>query len=82
MINDPIGRAKLQPANIRENRPHDSMTLVLTLPSDASSNLTGHSLTDARKQNAEGSSGTAVGNHRAPRMLPGCAKRLVGAVTT
>lgn len=59
----------------------DDETLILTLPSDASSSFTGHSLTDARKQKAEGSSGTAVGNHRVPRMLPDCPNRLAGAVS-
>ena len=60
MVNNFIRRAQLslyQSASgvCRRNKTH-------TLPSDASSNLTGLSRTDAKKQNDEGSEGEAVGN--------------------
>ena len=46
----------------------------LTLPSEASMILTGHSRTEARKQNEAGSWGVAEGYQRKSRMGAGCGK--------
>lgn len=74
MVNDPVGSTELQRGNVYENSQNNG-TLLLTLPSDPSSNFTGQSLTEARKQKAEGSSGIAVGYHSVPRTFPDCGNR-------
>lgn len=80
MVNNFIRRAQLslyQSASgvCRRNKTH-------TLPSDASSNLTGLSRTDAKKQNDEGSEGEAVGNQVKSSIGADCCKIKFGRAGT
>ena len=55
----------------------EAKQIAPTLPSEASSNLTGHSRTDATKQKDAGSYGEAVGNQMKSRIGAACWRTLV-----